>query len=348
MLNPLRLQLDWSSRRAILIFVICLISGLIGAPSTFAQSGQTKLAAPSADSTALTDSAAPTKSAALAPTTQKELKPLTRQNLGSADSEITLPKWEFGFGAAAFYLNDYPGSDQQHLRWLPLPFVVYRGDFIRTDPQGKFRGMFFNSTEIDIDASIDGSFPVDSSKNTARAGMHPLDWMGEIGPRALVHIIGHQIVNLDLSLPVRWVFSTDGTRIDDRGFDFNPELKFHHRAMFDPNGAFNLFIGAAWGTRELNRYFYDVQPAFATTDRPAYSSAPGFMYDYVGLYYMHTASSNNRLHYFGGVIKYYLGDSSNRASPLMKAIENESYYAGVILNLYRSEARESRRAIFQH
>lgn len=272
----------------------------------------------------------------------------TNETVSSSDEGQGLPKWEFGLGASAFYLNDYPGSDQQHLRWLPIPFVIYRGDFLHSDSQGKIHGLLLNSTEIDVDASIDGSFPVDDSQNYARRGMPGLDWMGEFGPRILVHVFKHPLVNIDLSLPARWVFSTDLTRVDDRGFDFNPEIKLRHRALFDLNGAFTLFLGGLWGTSQLTRYFYDVPAQFAIAGRPQYSSSAGFMYDYFGLYFMHTAASNDRLHYFAGYIKYYLGDSSNRNSPLMKTVENESYYAGIILNIYRSDARETRRSLIIH
>ena len=54
-----------------------------------------------------------------------------------------LPQWEFGFGATAFTLPDYRGSDERRGYLFPLPFVVYRGEKVRVDRQG-FRGLRFN------------------------------------------------------------------------------------------------------------------------------------------------------------------------------------------------------------
>ena len=46
------------------------------------------------------------------------------------------PLWELGLGVAAVRFPDYRGSDQTSTYVLPLPFVAYRGRFLRADRDG--------------------------------------------------------------------------------------------------------------------------------------------------------------------------------------------------------------------
>jgi outer membrane protein len=49
-----------------------------------------------------------------------------------ADRLVPRPLWELGLGVAALRLPDYRGSDQSSTYLLPLPYVVYRGEWLRT------------------------------------------------------------------------------------------------------------------------------------------------------------------------------------------------------------------------
>ncbi|MEY3105456.1 MAG: hypothetical protein RJA72_1488, partial [Pseudomonadota bacterium] len=50
-----------------------------------------------------------------------------------AEQSTANPLWEIGGFALAVSQQAYPGSDQQVDRVLPLPFVIYRGKFLRAD-----------------------------------------------------------------------------------------------------------------------------------------------------------------------------------------------------------------------
>ena len=91
------------------------------------------------------------------------------------------PKWELGAGATVLRLPDYRGSDESRGYVYPLPYFVYRGEFLRLDREG-LRGVLIESDRVEFDLSLFGSLPVDSSKNLARAGMPDLDPVLEIGP----------------------------------------------------------------------------------------------------------------------------------------------------------------------
>jgi outer membrane scaffolding protein for murein synthesis (MipA/OmpV family) len=58
-----------------------------------------------------------------------------------------LPLWEAGLGVAGLSLPDYRGSDQQRFYELPLPYLVYRGDFLRLDRNG-ITGLLFHSEQV--------------------------------------------------------------------------------------------------------------------------------------------------------------------------------------------------------
>ena len=276
--------------------------------------------------------------------TQTPTRTLATAPSNSIDEGNSLPKYELGLGYTGIFVNDYPGSNQLHYVWLPVPYFVYRGDFLRADRDGSMHGVFIDNAEVDIDASASGSVPVNDSQDEARAGMPNIDWMGELGPRVLVHILRTSDYDLDASIPVRWVFSTDLTRVDDRGFDFNPEIYLRRRAWFDRRGSLLAYYGALWGTSQLNRYFYEVTPQYATPDRPVYSAVPGYMYDYVGLSYRHDPSPTSPIVYFLGFSEAYMAGAANRDSPLMKSIENQEVFVGFIYDFYRSRARVSRRS----
>jgi outer membrane scaffolding protein for murein synthesis (MipA/OmpV family) len=150
-----------------------------------------------------------------------------------------LPKWEFGLGGTAFTLPDYRGSDERRGYVFPLPFLVYRGESVRVDRQG-VRGIFFESDRVQLDFSLYGTPPVDSSKNQARQGMPDLDPTLEIGPLINVTLWRDRPAQeqLDLRLPMRYVIATDFSHAHGAGWVFNPHLALNLRP--DVGGRWNL------------------------------------------------------------------------------------------------------------
>ena len=43
------------------------------------------------------------------------------------------PVWDFGLGIGAVSFADYRGADTTHVYVLPVPYLYYRGNFLKAD-----------------------------------------------------------------------------------------------------------------------------------------------------------------------------------------------------------------------
>jgi MipA family protein len=188
------------------------------------------------------------------------------------------PVWELGVGAALLLIPDYRGSNESRLYVLPYPYLVYRGDLIKVDKQ-KISGQIFKTDRILLDFSGNGSVPVKSSDNTARAGMPDLDPTFELGPALNIKILSsvQDHYNLILSLPVRAFFSTDFSSVRFEGWVFSPRINFDKGDII-PQTGLNLGISAGpmFADSGYHDYYYKVEEAYATAARPAYSAGGGY------------------------------------------------------------------------
>jgi MipA family protein len=189
-----------------------------------------------------------------------------------------LPLWEAGVGAAALNFPDYRGAGDRRTWLLPFPYIVYRGSFFRAEER-RMRGVFYETPRFDVDVSLNGSVPVDSSRNEARRGMPDLDATGEIGPslNILLARSTDEKARLELRLPVRAVVASDFSSIRHVGWLAQPNINLDMR---DPLGyagwRFGLQAGLLYGDRGYHDYYYSVAPAFATATRPAYRADGGY------------------------------------------------------------------------
>ena len=82
---------------------------------------------------------------------------------------------------------------------------------------------------------------------------------------------------LELRMPLRAVFATNLSRFSHQGWMFQPNLGFDGKDfMGHPGWNFGLLGGPIFSDRRYNRYFYAVDPGFATATRPAYSPGEGY------------------------------------------------------------------------
>ncbi|NEX21744.1 MipA/OmpV family protein [Thiorhodococcus mannitoliphagus] len=196
---------------------------------------------------------------------------------GEADARTEKPLWEAGLGATVLSFPDYLGSDRQRSYVLPLPYFVYRGEIFQADRDG-VRGVLFDNSVAELNLSVSASLPVDSDGNDARRGMPNLDPTFEIGPSLEIHLwrSRDRRMLLDLRLPVRKALAIGGS-FRDAGLVFTPKVNLD---IEDPLGFtgwnLGLLAGADYGNQRQHAYFYDVAPAFATADRPAYRADGGF------------------------------------------------------------------------
>jgi outer membrane scaffolding protein for murein synthesis (MipA/OmpV family) len=194
----------------------------------------------------------------------------------AAAAEEPLPQWEFGVGATALHLPDYRGSNESRNYLYPLPYIVYRGDKVRVDRQGA-RAVLLERSRVELDFSVFGTLPVDSSKNRARQGMPDLDPTIEVGPQVNVSLLRSSDSRLDLRFPVRAVVATDLRHSQGAGFTFYPHL-FYGASPDWSGGRWTIGVNAGplFASSDYHRYFYSVDPQFATPDRPAFEAKGGY------------------------------------------------------------------------
>ena len=234
------------------------------------------------------------------------------------------PLWEAGIGAGVLTFPDYRGADRRQTYVLPVPYFVYRGEFLKADRNG-IRGIFFESDRVDLNVSVNASAPVYSSDNPTRDGMPDLKPTFEIGPSLDFTLwrSAARRMKLDLRLPVR-----AGITIESSphyiGWLFTPRLNLDIADALGPGWNLGLLAGPIYGDRKQHRYFYSVAPQFATPERPAYEATSG----YGGTQFIAAVSKRFPSFWVGGFVRYdTLSGAVFEDSPLVK---RKSYLAGGI------------------
>lgn len=226
------------------------------------------------------------------------------------------PLWEAGLGVAALSLPAYRGSDQNHSLVLPAPYFVYRGEFLKADRQG-LRAQLFVTDRLDLTLSGALSPPASSEDIRARSGMPDLDANFELGPQIDLTLwrSADQARQLQLLLPLRAAFTLN-SRPRSIGWVFHPKLNLDIPDWPGlPGWNVGLQAGLLFGDRRQHSYFYGVDPAFATADRPAYQ-APG---GYAGMQYLVGVSKRYARHWVGAFVRYdHLGGARFEHSPLVR------------------------------
>lgn len=188
------------------------------------------------------------------------------------------PLWELGAGLFFLQMPDYRGSDENRRYVLPYPYFVYRGDILRVEKE-RISGRIFETDRVLLDISGNGSAPVSSSDNPDRQGMADLDPTFEIGPSLNVTLLENRQdhYKLTLTLPVRAAFSTDFSSVRHEGWVFHPRLVFQKAEMIAGSGvSLGISAGPMFADRGYHRYFYAVDPPYATPSRRPYEADGGY------------------------------------------------------------------------
>ncbi len=248
---------------------------------------------------------------------------LLKPGLASAEQK---PLWEAGAGIGYIDFPDYRGSDERTSYFLPIPFFIYRGEYLKVD-RDSVRGRLFESDRLELDLSLNGSVPVDSDDNEARRGMDDLDPTIELGPVLNIQLLKNPAdkYTLDLRIPVRAVISSE---LEHVGWIAQPQLNLD---IADPLGQLGwklgLLAGPLFGDRQYHDYFYGVAPQFARPDRPSYKAAGG----YAGAQFITAISKRFPRYWVGGFIKWdTLDNASFEDSPLVR--RNSHLTAGVAMS----------------
>lgn len=241
----------------------------------------------------------------------------------SADAEQA-PLWEFGLGVGVIGFGDYRGSDVSHVYPLPVPYLIYRGTFLKSDQNG-VRGQFFNQRYIDLTVSAYAT-PATSGNDSARRGMPHLKPTVELGPSLNLHLWS------SFDRRVRWSLRTavrDAITVESSprsiGWYAAPTMDLDIAAPLGRAGwNLGLLTGPLFASQRYNSYFYSVAPQYATEQRPAYQ-APG---GYSGTQILAALSKRYRRFWIGGYLRHdWLAGACFQDSPLVR---RNNYWSGGI------------------
>lgn len=231
------------------------------------------------------------------------------------------PLWELGLGVGVLALPDYRGSDEGRGYVLPIPYAVYRGEFLKADRKG-VRGELFESDRIELNVSAAASLPVDSTRNAARAGMPDLQPTVEIGPSLELTLWRGSDDSLELRLPVRTAVTLESSP-RSAGWVATPNLNLDLAGRGPLSGwKLGFLAGPVFGDRRQHDYYYGVAPQFATPARPAYEARGG----YAGLQFIAAMSRRFNGYWVGAFLRAdTLRGAVFEASPLVR---RDTYMAG--------------------
>lgn len=225
------------------------------------------------------------------------------------------PTWEVGLGTGALSFPAYRGSDEQLGIVLPIPYVVYRGDWVKADREG-IRSIFFDSERIHLNLSMNASIPVDSDRVDARYGMPDLTPTVEIGPSLNFTLwqSRNRQQKFELRLPARYAITAE-TNPEAIGWQLTPRLTLD---LFSPakldGWNVGLLAGPIYSSKRQHDYFYSVDDRYATATRPAYEASGG----YAGWQWLGSISKRFPHYWIGGFIRYdSLRDAVFADSPLV-------------------------------
>jgi outer membrane protein len=230
------------------------------------------------------------------------------------------PLWELGLGAGVLLFNDYRGAASTHVYPVPVPYFVYRGQFLKSDRNG-LRGRLLRQNRIEVTLSVNATTPV--RNDSARSGMPDLRSTLEIGPQLEAHLwrSADERLKLDLRLPARAAFTVEA-HPHMIGIFLAPNLSLDI-AQFRGTGGWKLGLlaGPLFAQRRYDDYFYSVAPQYATAGRPAYD-APG---GYAGAQMLASLTRRYPSCWVGAYVRHdTLGGASFAASPLVK---RDSYWS---------------------
>jgi outer membrane protein len=235
------------------------------------------------------------------------------------------PLWEAGLGIGALSFPDYRGSDEAHFYPVPVPYFVYRGDFLKADRNG-VRGEFFNRQYVELNLSVNATIPVDSNNDRARRGMPNLRPTVEVGPSLDLHVWRSRDERLKFGavLPLRIPVTIESSP-QVIGWNFSPRLNLDVQDVAGHAGwNFGIGAGPIFAARKYHQYFYSVDPRYATADRPAYDAKGG----YSGAQFISALSKRFPKYWVGAYIRYDpLQGAEFEDSPLVK---QKYYLAGGI------------------
>ncbi len=244
-----------------------------------------------------------------------------------------LPLWEAGFFGVAGHQQAYPGSKQHVNSGIVLPFLIYRGDWLRSE-EGSVGVRALRSATTEIDVGLAGSFGSAPRDNDARRGMRRIGTLAELGPRVKWDLgPGFGGGRWRAALPLRLVLDVDHG-FQDRGVAFEPDIGWGRRSA--SGWGYGVNLGLMIGSRRLAETFYEVKPQdVIIPTRPAYEAKAGLISTRLGISAFKPLSPDWRFFVFARVDT--VKGAANRSSPLVDKPTGASVGLGLSWTGWRSE-----------
>ncbi|PWK47339.1 MipA/OmpV family protein [Pleionea mediterranea] len=232
--------------------------------------------------------------------------------------------FEIGAGFSIIDVPHYAGSDEKNTYVVPFPYFVYQSDKVSLNREGLKRHIS-STNKWDLDISFAGTLPLDSEDNDARQGMQDLDWVGLGGPSINYHAYNSENSRVKIILPVRFGIATDFRSADYVGWEFSPGVRFEH--TFHQESTKWKFLTSAnyfYASEKFNDYYYSVDQAYATAERPEYQAEAGN----AGYQAMFGLTRRDGNFWSGGFLRYRsVSGATFEDSPLVRKQDN--FYIGV-------------------
>lgn len=259
--------------------------------------------------------------------------PESQAQITPASAPPKLPLWEAGLFGLGATQPAYPGAEDHTNRALALPYLIWRGEYLRAD-RGTVGLRALKTPRVELDVGFAASLGSHSSDIAVRRGMADLGTMIEFGPRLKVNLgdVSSGQGDSRLQFPLREVIDVShGFR--SRGIAFEPEWVTGKRL---PGRWFiSTNLGAIFGDATLADTFYGVAPAEVTPTRASYTAKSGLIALRAGLLASQTLTPDVRVFY---ILRFEsLAGAANRDSPLVRRDTGWSAGIGLAWTLARSE-----------
>jgi outer membrane protein len=240
----------------------------------------------------------------------------------TAASAEEKPLWEAGLGVGGLVFPDYRGSDEMQAYPIPVPYLIYRGDFLKADREG-VRGELFDREYAELSISVNATIPVSSDDNSARRGMPDLEPTIELGPSLDLHVwkSPDERIKLDVVMPLRAPVTVERSP-KSIGWLFSPRVNLDIGNVNNSGWNIGLGAGPVFADRKYHDYFYSVKPRYSNAERPEYDAKDG----YSGVHVLASLSKRYPKYWVGAYIRYdSLESTAFEDSPLVRST---SYIAG--------------------
>ena len=248
------------------------------------------------------------------------------------------PLWEIGVAAGLLSTPHYMGSDQRYTLPLGLPYLIYRGKFIRANRAG-IKGLLVKGERFTLDLGLSFGLPVNND-NRAREGMPDLHLTGQAGPRFNWKFsMPVNLPQVSLHVPFRYVADIQGKQL---GWVSEPSLKIEKKQLGAGNKiSLRMDMGGLFAGKSFNKYYYSVADRFARPGRPGFEAEEGFH-----SFFLKLSATYKKTRHLGFGIFLQLRDLSRGVvddSPLVRQDLDVSAGLGVVWSIRQSRTLDGER-----